>query len=247
MTAAPTTVSFQQGVNGYAGTTDATIRGDLPFFNSGSGVWLQLDGNPDISSLINWDISSIPTTAVVESASITLNSITTTAQDYEIYELLKPWVESQVNWDQTAAGTDWEVSGARGATDRGSAVLGSVIFTTAGFVTVELNAAGIALVQSWITAPAANNGIVIQDYSTNDFAGAFIYSSEAFTAANRPILTVTYTDVTAIPEVTVDDTPEDPAASESTAAPRVAGRHLFYKQLTVRRPAACGRRGGQCG
>ena len=33
-----TTVSFQEGVDGYAGTTDAAIRGDFPFFNTGSGV-----------------------------------------------------------------------------------------------------------------------------------------------------------------------------------------------------------------
>jgi len=57
-------------------------------------------------------------------------------------------------------------------------------------VTITLNAAGIALVQSWVDSPSTNNGIIIDNPTVTD--GLAFASREASTASNRPKLTVTY-------------------------------------------------------
>jgi hypothetical protein len=148
-----------------------------------------MHGNPDKSTLIRWNISSIPSNAVVQSASITVNISNETNQAYEIYSVLRPWVETQVSWSVAATGNSWGSPGAQGAADRGTTVLGTITGDV-GFVTINLNAAGIAQVQQWVSNSATNNGIIIQDYAATN--GLDFASSEATTVANRPRLTVTY-------------------------------------------------------
>ena len=55
---------------------------------------------------------------------------------------------------------------------------------------MTLNAAGLAVVQSWIDDPAANRGIIVKDYFASD--GVTVRSSEASTATQRPKLTIAY-------------------------------------------------------
>jgi hypothetical protein len=69
-------------------------------------------------------------------------------------------------------------------------VVGTVTDRVTGKVAITLNAAGIALVQSWVDNPDQNNGIIIADVSVSD--GLVFESREAGTAGNRPKLTVTY-------------------------------------------------------
>ena len=95
-------------------------------------------------------------------------------------------------WNRLSATSTWAKAGAQGANDRGSTVLGTVTAPTIAKVTITLNAAGIAVVQNWINSPASNFGFTIQNYA-NSKAFAFS-SSEASTAANRPKLSVTYTN-----------------------------------------------------
>ncbi len=186
----PVTVSFQDGLNGYTGTTDATIRGDNVNLNSGSVTNLETDGSPDLSTLYRWDTSSIAPGSTVQSASITLLATNSSTETYELYEVLRPWIESQVTWNQAANGVNWSTGGAQGSGDRGTTVLASVTPTSTGTLTITLNSAGIAMVQSWINNPTANHGVILQDYSNSN--GFDVNSREVATAANRPKLNITY-------------------------------------------------------
>jgi hypothetical protein len=183
-----TTVSFQEGVTGYSGTTDSRIRSDNATKNYGDVATLEMhgSGNGSKTSLIRWNVGSIPTDAVVQSATITFNVTNLSNQTYSIYGLLRDWVEGQVTWNQASTGGNWTTPGG----DRDSTVLGTITAPATGLRTITLNAAGIALVQSWISSPATNRGITILNYAATD--GLDVDSSEATTATNRPKLTITY-------------------------------------------------------
>jgi hypothetical protein len=56
---------------------------------------------------------------------------------------------------------------------------------------ITLNAAGVAVVQSWVSTPSTNFGFIIADSGNTD--GLDFISSESVTSPTiRPLLTVTY-------------------------------------------------------
>ena len=76
------TKDFQDGVaptSGYAGTRDAYISQNAPDTAFGTAATLLVDGDDpsgsanDLSTLLLWDISDIPSDALVDSATITIN------------------------------------------------------------------------------------------------------------------------------------------------------------------------------
>jgi hypothetical protein len=188
--ATPTLASFQDGVDGYSGTRDTRTRSDSPSTNFGTTDKLEMDGDPDYSTLLRWDLSSIPVGSRIESALLTFNVVNTSAASYPIYELKRDWVETQATYEVAASGVPWEVLGAAGPLDRGTTVLGAVGSTSRGPMDFALNAAGIAVVQAWIDNPAANFGLILQNYDAKD--GFDISSREATTLAQRPKLTIGY-------------------------------------------------------
>ena len=67
--ASGTTASFQDGIGGYTGTRDTTIKAGGANSNYGTVNTVDAHGNPDKGSLVSWNIASIPTNAVVQAAS----------------------------------------------------------------------------------------------------------------------------------------------------------------------------------
>jgi hypothetical protein len=184
------TVSLRQGVNGYTGMIDTTIRSDTPKTNYGSSTTLLADGSPAYAILLKWNLTAIPAGKTVTSVTLTFNVMDTTSQVYELYALKRSWSESNANWTRAAGGNNWQVAGASGANDRETTVLGTLSPTTAGASTITLNAAGISKVQSWLNNPSTNLGFIIQDYTVSD--GIDFTSSEGATSSQRPMLTITY-------------------------------------------------------
>jgi hypothetical protein len=185
----PTTVSFQDGVNGYAGTRDTTIRSDAVTTNYGTATTLLMDGSPDYAALIKWDLSSIPAGKTVTAVTIAFNVVDSSSGTFELYALKRDWTETGATWNQFAAGSAWQTVGANGANDRETVACGAATGNT-GVRTVTLNATGIAKVQAWINAPATNYGFAILDYAVSN--GLDVSSSEAATATTRPRITITY-------------------------------------------------------
>ncbi len=184
---------FQDGVYpdaSYGGTQDTYVRQTSPTENYGSESTLLADGidqDPvngnygQTQSVLSWDISSIPSNAVVQSVSITLDLSNTSSQPYSLYQVNNSWTEGSAVWD------DFSNPG-----NIGSTVLGMVPADprgeNIGDNIVYLNNEGINLVQGWINGSIPNNGILIQNPDTND--GIDINSSEAGTG--RPKLTINY-------------------------------------------------------
>jgi len=171
---------------------DTRISAAAQTTNYGTSTALQTDGSPDIATLFRIDLQSVvPRNSTVQSVSITLNVTATSNDTYEIYQLMKPFSETQATYFQAANGSNWV--GANGPTDRGTTVLGTVTPNSMGTLTIQLNAAGVAVVQSWVNNPALNYGFIMLDYA-NSVGLAEFSSREDPTAANRPSFSVTFTN-----------------------------------------------------
>ncbi len=132
---AVTTVSFQDGVSpdpSYSGTEDAYVRESSPTTNYGSETVLLADGidqDPDngvygeVATLLNWDISSIPTGVTIVSVTLTLEITNSSSGGYTIVEQESPWSENSVTWN------DFFVS---------SPLVGSIPAGSLGITTVNL-------------------------------------------------------------------------------------------------------------
>ena len=176
--------AFQNAVDSY-------ISQSSPNANYGSAITLEVDNGPHFATLLKWDVSDIPAGSVVEAVTFELEVVNPTSDTYEIYELKKSWAESQVTWASATSQSQWQIAGAQGSNDRGDVVIGTLTAALIGLVTIQLNAAGLATVQSWIDNPTQNYGITIQDYSNAPNGLGFV-SSEAAAASSRPKLTVSY-------------------------------------------------------
>lgn len=198
------TTSFQNGLYpsaSYSGTIDTTIERDSRDANHGSETELWVDGDDpvdsgrDASILLKWDLSSIPTDAVIQSATITFDVINDSDEEnYQFFQLKRDWDESRATWRNYKNRTRWETDGALGSNDRNTTVLGVVGTYSTGSLDIPLNSDGLALVQSWVDTSTSNNGLVISNTDNSD--GLDVSSSEASTPADRPKLTLTYTSVT---------------------------------------------------
>jgi hypothetical protein len=192
---APDQISFQTGVfptTGYTGTQDTKVREDNATGAFGTSNTLEMDGKPNITSFIKWDISAIPSGSAVQSASITINVVNTSLHTFNLYQMLRSWSESTATYNLAQTGVPWQIAGAQGATDRGTTVLGTVTSPSLGSVTINLNAAGVAAVQSWVNNSSQNFGLVFQnfdDVSTDDLDFS---SANNTNALLRPKLTVAY-------------------------------------------------------
>lgn len=183
--------TFQQGVDGYLGARDATLASLTPTQNRGASSTLSMQGNgANRGALIAWDISAIPQNAVIESVNLSFNTTNPTAASYEIFEMKRPWVASQANWNEYAQGKSWALAGAGDFEDRGATVLGTLSGNSLGLLAVNLNADGIALVQSWVNNPSRNQGFYMMDYLAAD--NLVVSSNEATVTLNRPKLYITY-------------------------------------------------------
>jgi hypothetical protein len=193
-------ISFQDGVApdaAYAGTSDTFIRQSDPDSNFGANGRASLDGdNPqgsgnDDSALLRWDVSMIPSNAMVVAAAITVTSDSDANDPFDVYELLKPWSEQDATWNAATAATPWQTAGALDPMDRAPAPLGQIPLDLAQDqpTPLALDSSGVAMVQRWIGGQ--NHGVIITNTISND--GLNIATCEAITLAFRPMLTVTYT------------------------------------------------------
>ncbi len=157
---------------------DSYISETSPNSNFGSKSELLADGDDgagkEMASLIKWDVSSIPAGSTVISASIVLNIFDDSSGAYNIFRQTKPWSEDSVTWSDLSDSTT---------------VLGVIPQRAYRRITVNLNSAGINLIQDWIDGALSNDGITIRNSGTHD--GIDMSSKES--GGFPPTLEITYT------------------------------------------------------
>lgn len=179
---APQTVQLQDGLNAYAGTQDTYVASGKPTTNYGNSTAVLADGadgtNGRLIGLMEWNVSSIPSAATVTNATVSLRVSNLSKGTYNLYAVNTAWTEGGATWNSVNPLTNQGI------------MIGSFLPSATGSYTVQLNSAGISLVQGWVNGSAPNNGFMIVDNGTSD--GVDLRSSEYGTQAQRPKLTVTY-------------------------------------------------------
>lgn len=192
----PGVIEFQNGVlpgAAYAGCEDAIV-GTGTNLNQ-NGIGLEVDGwESDTSTVIKWDVSSIPPWSTVNTVSFDTYTTNTSAITYPVYEMLRDWTETGANWFTYDGTNPWALPGAGGGgTDRGTTVLGSLRGPTLNaYIQSGLNRTGVKLVQEWIRGLRPNRGFIIQDYADASTDG--INFGESGVAGTSPGLVIVYNE-----------------------------------------------------
>jgi len=151
------------------------------------------DGNL-CRSLVRFDLSSVPTNAVVQSATVNftiLKSVWSTDDSHHLHGLTAPWNESTASWNNSGLGP-WSGGAFDSEADATVTFPGPVTLpVSATFAsTPEL----VARVQSWIVNAAGNHGWLLRNGDEGTIGTARrIGTRESTVSTARPQLTVTYT------------------------------------------------------
>lgn len=158
-------------------------------------------------SIIKFDLSSIPSGAVINSAVLSLYTIYDDAfygRIMRFYKLLRDYVPTQVTWNSWKTGSAWSSAGAFGAADCEQTDLGNVqlLSDQTGWVDIPFDTAEF---QEWTSGAQANyGGLLKMDVESNDL---YKFGSLEYTEGYRPKLTVNYgiPKILAINEIPIED------------------------------------------
>ncbi len=201
-----TSVTLQEGLNGYTGTSDADINTYSPTANTGSATTLRLGAYGDLKSVFKFDLSSIPSNATINSATLGLyvqNSPNNGGGDtVSLHRIFTPWTEPTVNWNILGADSNYSASAESSP---------NVGYTpTNVWVSFPLT----SLVQGWVNGSVSNNGVMLLP---DNGPQVITVSSENSSTALRPKLDIDYTVPSSTPAPTPTPTPA-PTASISASA-----------------------------
>ncbi len=190
--------TFQNGVAGYTGCTDSYMSAGAPTTNYGTNTKLFACGYADqgagnrIRPILKFDVSSIPTSTTISSATLFVYSYDTAQvrgsfNFYGLYPVTRSWTESQVTWNIAATGINWTTPG------------GDYTATTADATAYKQASAGVwyafdvtGRVQGWVTTPAGNYGWVLKVTDENQHNQDYFTSSNNTDTIHRPRLVVNY-------------------------------------------------------
>lgn len=176
-------------------TSDTTyLEEDDDTSNNGSNSTAGVAGDSDDEevALLRWQTTGLPADAEVVHAEIVLNMTSVSnarGVRFPVWPVLRPWTESQTTW-LSAGPTAWQVSGAKGGTDRDTSnPVGLMTLRTTGKGAIPLASGAWGLIESWADG-GTNHGFVIGEDGPN---GEVNFSSdETGTTTNRPTLRVIY-------------------------------------------------------
>lgn len=224
----PREVVFQQGLNPgpeYAGGADTFISdyGD-PTANYGQDAALRLRSNDHRAALLSFDVSSLPASAAVYSATLSLYSQSRTNINplpVTVHRMLRPWADSEATWYLAGAERRWAFPGANGlGTDRQDQPEASVLLDdVATWLDVDVTNA----VRAWVRQPSSNGGLIFKAGTGTQVEYALASGHYLPSPYLRPKLRVVYalpTNVTPLPTLT--GTP----VATPTATPSLGGRPI---------------------
>ena len=145
-----------------------------------------------VRGLLRFDLSSLPSGAVVTSATVQVRMTAASdpsAHTHLLHRLTRAWTEISADWDQT--GTEfWENAGG----DFEPAADASRSMTSPATYLFNSSAGLVNTVQLWATNPATNFGWVLRSAAEDGGRNARRFAtSENTTPADRPQLVVGYT------------------------------------------------------
>lgn len=147
-------------------------------------------------SLIKFDLSSVPSDAVISSAVLSLmvnGDYSTNAETISVYRVIRAWTEAGVTWIKYDGAVNWQTVGGFGALDCEQTPIGATAFAASETVGVFKD---FALTPTTKAGLDLGNGWLIKADAEAVSNGYGFHSSDAATAGNRPRLVITYSTPT---------------------------------------------------
>jgi hypothetical protein len=176
---------------------DAQIVQESPTTNSGSstqfGVGEDNTNTTHSSALLEFDLSGLPADATVESATLSIwveTDRSSNARTMRAYAINNDWVETQVTWNNRKSSTPWQTAGANGASDVIADDIGS---TAMADNLTDGTRVDVVLDPAMVTEMIRQNYLGIKLKMDTEADDRYLFkSSDHGTAAQRPMLTVSY-------------------------------------------------------
>lgn len=197
-------VSWQLGntANGTAGTTSSNFTGFISpsadtYIDAGSatanfGGNTRLNVNPGsgkgnsvMSSLITFDLSSIPSGASIQSAWLRME-VATAGRSVNVFRATTEWTGGGATWNTRNGSSSWAGGGSFSASDYNSTLLGSIITGTTGVRSNNV----LSTVQGWVQGSLTNRGFALLAGNAGDNGTTAFYSNDEGTESRRPALFV---------------------------------------------------------
>ncbi|MGQ9567272.1 MAG: DNRLRE domain-containing protein [Anaerolineae bacterium] len=187
-------VTFQQGRNGYTGTRDTDIIQWYPDRNLGTATFVRIRSGDIEAGLLYFDVSSIPSTATIESARLQMYVIQRSNANWTwpaTYQMKRAWEEEQATWNLAANGVPWGAPGANDPlTDRWFRPTDLITMTT---VNTWYEWDVTEMVQDWVFTPGANKGLTVRVVDHPETPVEYLFASSEYPTENlRPKLVVRY-------------------------------------------------------
>jgi hypothetical protein len=183
---------LQQGLDGYSGAEDTYMYRYAPDVRYTTDSVLRVGTKQQYASLLRFDLSSIPTEAVVVRAALQLYGAGWGGINVGMgaHVISRTVTVGEVTWNRAQEANRWGEAGCTSTvTDRRGLYESPVMTSGTGkWYSFPVSSA----VQQWVDGTLANNGLLLRAtllHYTTTFSFA---SSETGTIANRPRLVVTY-------------------------------------------------------
>ncbi len=191
VTKSATTTVVPQPVISPAMAADAYIDMWRPTTNFGADGRLMVRAANVQSPIAMFDLSALPAGATVKKAELKFYALSRTnvgPTTVGIFQMLRPWTESQVTWQRADAATMWETPGASGASDRAATPAATQQLTGIGtWYTFDIT----SIAQNWANGDA-NNGVQMT-YVDGDVMVAYTFASSNYLYTPlRPVLTIQF-------------------------------------------------------
>lgn len=195
---------------------DACIDAENPDLNYGSDVALYVESydSKQRRSLIQFDLSTIPSDAQITSATLKFYyasySCSVVAGDspsgriYWAYQVTQPWTDNEITWNRYDGINSWTNTGGDYTEAGGASLVMPGSFPT--WVDWDVT----SIVEAWVEDSQPNYGFLIKDgdetATVDNWVWASFRSSEYSTQADRnPILEIIYTQ--SQPDLVVPEVP----------------------------------------
>lgn len=170
-------------------------------------------------SLIRFDLSSIPPQANINEAVLRIYPYERDAaveMTVEVYRLLRPWVDTEANWEKASIEEVWGMPGANGpGADRETT---PVVTQTVSLLKIWYEFDISDLVRGWVNSPQTNYGLLLRGLGSASVAYNFA-SANYPSISTRPQLVIDYT----APEATFTPLPKTPTPTPTqTLTPSAA-------------------------
>jgi len=165
-----------------------------PTTSSGSSGSMVIDRESgDLQrALVQFDVSSIPAGATIQSATIKLEATDVGGLlSVDAYQILENWTEGSATWNESSSGNNWSVSG--GAFN--ATALDSILTDTAGQHRFDIT----SLAQAWVNSTQQNHGVMIA--SPDGGGNRTITYDSGDTGGSAPVLEIIWSLPNSAPEI----------------------------------------------